>query len=275
LVPQADSFNGEPNGNIPQQGSSGGARLQNSQGRLARWLPTGARSGWGAVPPPFQFTCAVAPPPVQRAGKGATLPGSPQQLANFAGSGGSLSSCDGAMPRIGAGPGAPCIIRQWGQALPFLAFNSEFGNIDLVAYNSTLAPAMIVVAGPQEGETEHGYQGKEVEGEGETRHKVAAKVAKMEAQAEVGYAGLHKTGSRKGTIHQLWDTQGAEVAWTRGIKMGLAEGTLRSWFGFWQHQSGKQPAKTSKSKSAKAKADGATAPAAAATDPQPAEATAA
>ena len=48
----------------------------------------------------------------------------------------------------------------------------------------------------------------------------------------------HKVGSRKATIHQLWDEQGREVAWTRGIKMGLAENSLRSWFGTWAREAG-------------------------------------
>jgi hypothetical protein len=103
--------------------------------------------------------------------------------------------------------------------------------------------------------------------------KVAAKVAKMEAQAKQGYAG-HKPGSRKGVIHQLWDTEGPETAWTRGIKLGLAEGTLRNWFGYWTRQSGKKPPAMPKSKPVKAKADGKDNAAPAALDPQAAEATA-
>lgn len=47
-----------------------------------------------------------------------------------------------------------------------------------------------------------------------------------------GYKG-HKAGSRKETIHQLYDREGADTAWTRGLKMKLKEGTLRSWFGQW------------------------------------------
>lgn len=50
---------------------------------------------------------------------------------------------------------------------------------------------------------------------------------------ELGYAG-HKLGSRKGTIHELFDKEGEDVAWTRGLKVGLKPGTLRSWFVGWK-----------------------------------------
>jgi hypothetical protein len=52
---------------------------------------------------------------------------------------------------------------------------------------------------------------------------------------ELGYAG-HKLGSRKGTIHELFDKEGEDVAWTRGLKVGLKPGTLRSWFVGWKHK---------------------------------------
>jgi hypothetical protein len=51
--------------------------------------------------------------------------------------------------------------------------------------------------------------------------------------AEPGYGG-HTAGSRKGTIHELFDHEGEEVAWTRGLKIGLKQGTLRSWFAAWK-----------------------------------------
>jgi hypothetical protein len=68
---------------------------------------------------------------------------------------------------------------------------------------------------------------------------------------KAGYKG-HKVGSRKGVVHQLYDEQGAEVAWTRGLKLKLKESSLRSWFSRWG-----EPAKVSK-------------PAAKATKPKPA-----
>jgi hypothetical protein len=49
---------------------------------------------------------------------------------------------------------------------------------------------------------------------------------------EPGYAG-HTAGSRKGTIHELFDKEGGDVAWTRGLKIGLKPSTLRSWFAAW------------------------------------------
>jgi hypothetical protein len=56
---------------------------------------------------------------------------------------------------------------------------------------------------------------------------------------KTGYKN-HMPGSRKGTIHQLYDEEGVEVAWTRGLKMKLKESSLRSWFARWG--GGKKPA---------------------------------
>jgi hypothetical protein len=36
----------------------------------------------------------------------------------------------------------------------------------------------------------------------------------------------------------LFDTEGRETAWVRGIKLGLSENSLRSWFGFWSREAG-------------------------------------
>jgi hypothetical protein len=70
--------------------------------------------------------------------------------------------------------------------------------------------------------------------------KAASKPAKPNGKASAMTEGAaykhHKVGSRKATIHQLWDEEGREVAWTRGIKMGLAENSLRSWFGTWARE---------------------------------------
>jgi hypothetical protein len=55
----------------------------------------------------------------------------------------------------------------------------------------------------------------------------------QEAKPAEGYAG-HKVGSRKATIHELFDKEGDDVAWTRGKKTGLKETTLRTWFAFWR-----------------------------------------
>jgi hypothetical protein len=66
-----------------------------------------------------------------------------------------------------------------------------------------------------------------------------------------GYKG-HKPNSRKGQLHELYDKEGPEVAWTRGLKMGLSENSLRSWFRVWRGSASK-PAKVAKPKVAKVK----------------------
>jgi hypothetical protein len=77
-----------------------------------------------------------------------------------------------------------------------------------------------------------------------TKLKPAAKASskpvtkKVKAMTEGAAYKHHKAGSRKCTIHQLWDTEGKEVAWVRGIKLGLSESSLRSWFGTWAREAG-------------------------------------
>jgi hypothetical protein len=68
---------------------------------------------------------------------------------------------------------------------------------------------------------------------GEAKPKSTAKQTATEG--DLG----HRPGRRKGTIHELFDREGTEVAWVRGIKMGLKEGTLRSWFAHWRRLQGK------------------------------------
>lgn len=48
-----------------------------------------------------------------------------------------------------------------------------------------------------------------------------------------GYAG-HKEGSRKATVHEVFDKQGPEAAFTRGMKLKLSENTLHSWIATWR-----------------------------------------
>ena len=80
-----------------------------------------------------------------------------------------------------------------------------------------------------------------------TKKSKATKVSPPSGPGTKGYKG-HVAGSRKATIHELYDREGAGTAWTRGLKMKLKEGTLRSWFGQWQRTSpkrtpaGKKPA---------------------------------
>lgn len=82
--------------------------------------------------------------------------------------------------------------------------------------------------------------------------KTATKAAKSAPKAppvrsiEKGYKS-HNKGSRKGRIHELFDKQGADTAWTAGLKAGLKEGTLRAWFGVWRREA---PAKKGKGKAA-------------------------
>ena len=60
---------------------------------------------------------------------------------------------------------------------------------------------------------------------------------------EKGYRD-HLAGSRKGKVHQLHDKQGAEAAWVLGKKLGLKEGTLRSWFAAWKRTDAKPAPKS-------------------------------
>jgi hypothetical protein len=61
------------------------------------------------------------------------------------------------------------------------------------------------------------------------------------ANEKAGYKN-HVEGSRKGKVHELYDKQGADAAWTLGLKLKLKESSLRSWFSRWG-----APAKVSKS----------------------------
>jgi hypothetical protein len=59
--------------------------------------------------------------------------------------------------------------------------------------------------------------------------------------------------SRKSQVHDLHDKQGAEQAWTLGLKLGLKPSTLRTWFGTWRRDAAKAtPKATMKKASAKA-----------------------
>ena len=46
----------------------------------------------------------------------------------------------------------------------------------------------------------------------------------------------HEQGSRKARVHELFDEEGAEVAFTLGKRVRLKEATLHSWFGAWRRQ---------------------------------------
>lgn len=61
-----------------------------------------------------------------------------------------------------------------------------------------------------------------------TKVKVKAKPAPAEAYEN------HMEGSRKGKVHKLYDEQGSDAAWTLGLRLGLKQGTLRTWFANWR-----------------------------------------
>jgi hypothetical protein len=83
-----------------------------------------------------------------------------------------------------------------------------------------------------------------------TKSKTKSKApTKSEPAPKQGYAG-HKVGSRKSIIHELFDREGEETAWTRGIKMGLQQSSLRTWIGHWRRSA--KPA-TAKKKAVKSK----------------------
>jgi hypothetical protein len=85
--------------------------------------------------------------------------------------------------------------------------------------------------------------------------KTDVKASKASKEKQ-GY-GSHLEGSRKGKVHELFDKQGAEAAWTLGLKLGLKQGTLRSWFGQWRRESEKAtPAPRSQKKPAEKKGRG-------------------
>lgn len=49
-------------------------------------------------------------------------------------------------------------------------------------------------------------------------------------------APRHKEGSRKAKVHDLFDKEGQDAAWTLGLKLKLAQSTLRAWFATWRRE---------------------------------------
>jgi hypothetical protein len=95
---------------------------------------------------------------------------------------------------------------------------------------------------------------RKVTGKGHTKPKVQDKGAPAKSLRTAkpvmeGYRRQHKAGSRKSTIHELFDREGDETAWTRGLKIGLKEATLRTWFAHWRRQA--KPAKGKKTAKSK------------------------
>lgn len=61
----------------------------------------------------------------------------------------------------------------------------------------------------------------------------ATKASNGKAKEEAGYKG-HRAGSRKETIHKLFDEKGDEAAIKKAVALGLSEGSAKSWIGAWK-----------------------------------------
>lgn len=72
--------------------------------------------------------------------------------------------------------------------------------------------------------------------------KTSTKPAEQKNVQTKGYK-QHLPGRRKGKVHQLFDKEGAEAAWTLGRRLKLKEGTLRSWFAQWRRTPANQKSK--------------------------------
>ena len=62
--------------------------------------------------------------------------------------------------------------------------------------------------------------------------------AKAAPKLPAGYKA-HTPGSRKGKVHELFDKQGSEAAWTLGLKLKLKQSTLRTWLAYWNRNKAK------------------------------------
>jgi hypothetical protein len=71
---------------------------------------------------------------------------------------------------------------------------------------------------------------------GTSKSKPTKPATTMKAR-ELSY-GVHKEGSRKGKVHELFNKEGPEAAWVLGLKLKLKENTLRSWFAAWKRLQG-------------------------------------
>ncbi len=71
---------------------------------------------------------------------------------------------------------------------------------------------------------------------------------------EKGYRD-HLAGSRKGKVHECYDKRGSDAAWVLGKKVGLKEGTLRSWFAAWKRADAKLAPKARKAATSKLAAE--------------------
>jgi hypothetical protein len=60
-----------------------------------------------------------------------------------------------------------------------------------------------------------------------------AKTAAKATNEPKGYKG-HVAGSRKGKVHEAYDRQGGDAAFTLAQKLGLKPSTARAWMAFWK-----------------------------------------
>jgi hypothetical protein len=72
-----------------------------------------------------------------------------------------------------------------------------------------------------------------------------AKATRAASRRKAGYKD-HIVGSRKGKVHELYDADGADAAFTLGRKLGLRESTLRTWMATWRRADAKSKARTKK-----------------------------
>jgi hypothetical protein len=61
-------------------------------------------------------------------------------------------------------------------------------------------------------------------------------IQKTEGHAVADSAG-RKPGRRKTKVRELFEREGPEVAWGRGLRLGLKESRLRTWFAHWRRVS--------------------------------------
>jgi transposase-like protein len=76
------------------------------------------------------------------------------------------------------------------------------------------------------------------------------------AKTATAYTDRHIAGSRKGRVHQIFDTKGAESATKWGLKNGLTANTLKSWlsqFRRWDAESAAEKAAQEKKDASRAK----------------------
>jgi len=100
--------------------------------------------------------------------------------------------------------------------------------------------------------------GREVETKTEGKRQTVKAKPVPPAKGPKGYKN-HLKGSRKETVHKVFDEKGPDAAKKKGLDLGLKPGTLLSWSGTWRRAAeangtGKTKAKGRAKTSARAKA---------------------